>query len=148
MRRARRALARVVAASCSAEVLSMRVELVGSPPAAVLLRLTLLERLAALLFRDVSVPLAQLRAASVSARPWSDRPWRGLRVGTGLPFVLLLGRMLWWRGGADLACVVGRGPALVLELAPGARWRRVVASAPDAEALAAALQAALAKRDE
>lgn len=126
----------------------MRVELVGSPPAAVLLRLSLLERLGALLFRDVSVPLSQLRAASVSQRPWRDRPWRGLRVGTGLPFVVLLGRMLRWRGGADLACVVGQGPALVLDLEPGARWRRVVASAPDAEALAVALQAALAERAE
>ena len=131
----------------------MRVELVGSPPTAVVLRLSLLERLGALLLRDVAVPLSQLAAARVAERPWhGERPWRGLRVGTGLPFVVLLGRLLWIpgsaRGPADFCAVFGRGPALVLELAPGARWRRVVASTPDAERLAAALQQALAARKD
>ena len=109
------------------------------------LRLSLLERLGALTLGDVTVPFAHLAAASVAQRPWRDRPWRGLRVGTGLPFVLLLGRTAWLRS-VDFVAVFGRGAALVLERAPGARWRRVVASAPDAEQLAAALQKALAER--
>jgi hypothetical protein len=54
--------------------------------------------------------------------------------------------MVWLGQTADFCAVFGRGPALVLELAPGAPWRRVVASAPEAEQLAAALQKALSER--
>ena len=125
----------------------MRVELVGSPPTAVVLRLSLLERLGALVWADVAVPLSQLASATVAARPWREWPWRGLRVGTAFPLVILLGRFVdLRRRTADFVAVYGTGPALVLELSAGAPWRRVVASAPDAERLAEALQHALAER--
>ena len=124
----------------------MRVELLVGDVPAVVLRLTLLERLGALVLGDVEVPLAQLAAVRAVDQPWRQRPWQGVRVGTGLPYVVLLGRMVWPGQTADFCAVFGRGPALVLELAPGAPWRRVVASTPDAEQLAAALQKALAER--
>ena len=124
----------------------MRVELLPGDVPAVVLRLTWLERLGALVLGDVEVPLSQLAAARAVDRPWRERPWQGLRVGTGLPYVVLLGRMLWLGQTADFCAVFGRGPALVLELVPGAPWRRVVASAADAEQLAAALQKAIAER--
>lgn len=126
----------------------MRVELLTDRDApAVVLRLTPLERLGALMLGDVEVPLSQLASACAVDRPWRERPWRGLRVGTGLPYVVLLGRLVVWPGSpADFAAVFGRGPALVLELLPGAPWRRVIASTPDAGQLAAALQKAVAER--
>ena len=125
----------------------MRVELVGSPPSAVKLRPSLLERVAALVPCAVTLPLSQLARVRVVALPWRDRPWRGLRVGTGLPVALLLGRTVSWSRSTDLVFVRGRGQALVLDLAPRARWRCVVVSAHDAEQLAERLQGALGARD-
>lgn len=77
------------------------------------------------------------------------RPWRGLRVGTGLPGVILLGRTVAWRCSADFVAVSGAGPALVVELRPHNRWGRLVLSTDGVEELAAAVtKAVAAARDD
>jgi hypothetical protein len=112
---------------------------------AVRLRLSLLERLGALHFGDVCVPLSSVASVHVVASPWRERPWRGLRVGTGLPGVILLGRCVALRQrSVDFVAVRGwRAPALVLQLRAGARYRRVIVTAPDALALAQRVRQAI-----
>jgi hypothetical protein len=101
-----------------------------------LLKLSLLERLGALRFSDVRVPLASIASVAVSHVPWEERPWRGVRVGTGFPWVILLGRMVT-TSSADFVAVYGRRrPTLVLTLKPGCGWRVVVATLRDADAVA------------
>ena len=110
---------------------------------AVHVRLSALEKLGAL-HGDVCVPLAQLASAESVAAPWQERPWRGLRVGTGLPRAILLGRLVSWNGSTDFCAVYGRrSPALVLHLRPGAPYRLVVITQEDAPALARKINAAL-----
>jgi hypothetical protein len=75
----------------------------------------------------------------VSADPW--RALRGLRApGTGLPGVIALGT---WRrrGRKDFVALRGRGPGVVVHLRDGP-FGRLLVSAGDAEAVAAAIRAA------
>jgi hypothetical protein len=120
---------------------------------AVRIRLSLLQRLGAVHFADVCVPLSAIASVHVVASPWRERPWRGLRVGTGLPGVILLGRCVAVRRGelgsvdvdfvAVRRCVGWRAPALVLQLRRGGRWRRVVVTTQDAPALAQRVRQAI-----
>jgi hypothetical protein len=98
-------------------------------------RLSFWEKVGALRFSDLLVPLSAVQTASVTHAPWADRPWRGLRVGTGLPLVVLLGRTVTLDS-ADFVAVYGRGRAtLVLELKPGSGFRAVVVTCGNAESL-------------
>jgi hypothetical protein len=100
------------------------------------LRLSRRERLGAL-HGDIRVPLSAVERVSVSAAPF--RELRGLRApGAGLPGVIALGT--WrYRGGRDFAALYRRKPAVIVELRD-ARYRRLLVSADDAEALAAAIR--------
>ncbi len=104
-------------------------------------RLSLLEKLGAL-HGDLRVPLSAVASASACDAPWQQRPWRGLRVGTGLPWVFLLGRTVSLSS-VDFCAVYGRGPALVLTLHGGHGFRCVVLTCADAEQLAQRINAAL-----
>jgi hypothetical protein len=104
----------------------------------VVVRLSWLERLGAF-GAGPRVPVAAVTAVRVSADPW--RELRGVRApGTGWPGVIALGTRVY-KGGRDFAAVYGRRPAVVVELA-GAAYGRLVVSAADAEAAAAAVGAA------
>lgn len=95
-------------------------------------RLSTLEKLGAL-SNDVSFPLAGLRNAFLSNDPY--RELRGIRVGTGLPGVIVLGRMVY-QGGTDFVAIYGRSPrTLILEF-EGAAYRRLFISNPDAAVMA------------
>ena len=59
--------------------------------AALVLQLSSLECLGAL-HGSSTLPLADIDSVSVSLHPWKERPWRGVRVGTGCPYLILLGR--------------------------------------------------------
>ncbi len=98
------------------------------------------ERLGALR-ADPVVPLADVVGVEVAPDPW--RILAGLRVGTGVPWVVLLGTMLR-AGGSDVVAVYRRAPAVVVTLRPGARWQRLIATVPDAEADVARIRAARA----
>lgn len=92
-----------------------------------MVRLSALEKLGGL-SGDVRVPLSQVVGARVTDRPYAEL--RGMRVGTGLPFVILLGRMIYL-GGKDFVAIYGTGRTVVVELAAGAPYRRILVSTKD-----------------
>ncbi|QUW00514.1 hypothetical protein J8C02_03185 [Chloracidobacterium sp. MS 40/45] len=74
-----------------------------------------------------------------------DDPWDildGLRFGTGIPWVIVLGTMLR-QGGNDVVAVYRRDPAVVVTLRPGAPYQRLIATVPQPEQVVATLQTAL-----
>jgi hypothetical protein len=95
----------------------------------VVVHLSGLEKLAA--FRgDVRLPAAAVRAVAVEPNPWGAL--RGIRSpGTGWPGVIAYGARRH-RGGRDFAAVLGRRPAVRLELDPPSPFGRVVVSVADA----------------
>ena len=86
------------------------------------------------------VALAQVESVKVSAEPWSIL--EGLRVGTGMPWVIVLGTMLR-RGANDVVAVYGRKPVVVVQLKAGAPWQRLIATVEEPEAVAGRLQQAV-----
>jgi hypothetical protein len=99
------------------------------------LRLSRWEKLGALR-GDVHVRLGAVEDVSVSPAPF--RELRGMRMpGTGLPGVVALGT---WRYGAgkDFAALYRGKPAVIVSMRDGA-YRRLLVSAEDAEAVAAAI---------
>ena len=91
---------------------------------------------------DIRVPLSAVTAVRVVDDAWPEL--RGMRApGTGVPNVIAVGTR---RGGfgKDFAAVHGKGPAVVVELA-GAEFGRLIVTADDAEATAAAIDVASGK---
>lgn len=91
---------------------------------------------------DIRVPLAAITGVRVVDDPWGEL--RGMRApGTGIPGVIAVGTR---RGnfGKDFAAVHGEGPAVVVEL-EGAAYQRLIATADDAAAIAAAIMKARRK---
>lgn len=105
------------------------------------LQLSFLEAVAA--FRgDVRVPVASIQQVSVEGRPW--RSLRGFRApGTGLPGVIAYGVRLATGGAPDFAALHGRGPAVRVELRPGAPFGRLLVTVPDPDAAAASIERAI-----
>ena len=97
--------------------------------------LSMLEKLGAL-HGDVRVPLTAVTGVRLTDTPYAEL--RGLRVGTGVPFVIVLGRMLF-RGGQDFVALYGRRRTAVIDLAPGLEFSRLLISEPD-EAVVRALR--------
>jgi hypothetical protein len=97
-------------------------------------RLTPMQRLGALA-GDVRVPRASIRSATVVDQPF--KALRGMRIGTGIPGRLALGR---WkgRGFTDFVAVHRGEPGLVVEL-DGGPYDRLVVSTPNARELASRL---------
>jgi hypothetical protein len=104
----------------------------------VVVHLSGLEKLAA--FRgDVRLPAASVRAVAVDPNPWAAL--RGIRSpGTGWPGVIAYGARRH-RGGRDFAAVLGRRPAVRLELDPPSPFGRVVVSVADADEAVARVRA-------
>jgi len=90
---------------------------------------------------DVRVPLSSVRKVRMTDKPYSEL--RGLRVGTGIPFVIVLGRMIH-RGGTDFVAVYRRDRTAIVELAEGQRYKRLYVSGADERAVDE-LQAAAAR---
>jgi hypothetical protein len=89
--------------------------------------LSTLEKVGAL-SGGVRVPLSSVRGAHVTDKPY--RELRGVRVGTGVPFVVVLGRMIYF-GGKDFVAIYGTGRTVIVELAEGAPYKRIFVSSPD-----------------
>lgn len=90
-------------------------------------RLSTLEKLGAFA-GDVRVPLSLVRAARMTEAPYSEL--RGIRVGTGIPFVIVLGRM-YYSGGKDFVAVYGKGSTAIIELDAAHPYRRLLVSGVD-----------------
>lgn len=98
-------------------------------------RLSRRERLGAI-HGDVCVPLDAVQDVHVSRHPF--RELRGMRApGAGFPGLIALGTFRY-RGGKDFAALYRDKPAVVVRLS-GASFRRLLISADDADAVAAAL---------
>jgi hypothetical protein len=104
----------------------------------VVVRLSGLEKLAA--FRgNVRVPAAAVRAVLVEPNPWGAL--RGIRSpGTGWPGRIAYG-VRRHRGGRDFAAVLGRRPAVRLELDPPSAFARLLVSVADPEESVARVRA-------
>ncbi|HEY2440544.1 MAG TPA: hypothetical protein VGI07_09950 [Solirubrobacteraceae bacterium] len=106
---------------------------------ALVITLTALERVAAMK-REVRVPLDAVRGVCADPDPWSAL--RGMRVeGTGIPGVAVYGVRRMTGGRPDFAALHGRGPAVRVELAAGARYRRLLVTVADPDATVAAVRA-------
>jgi hypothetical protein len=101
--------------------------------------LSWLEKLAA--FRgDARIPLADVREVAVEPNGWGAL--RGIRSpGTGPPGVIAYGTRRY-AGGRDFAAVLGKRPAVRIDFADRAPFRRVVATVADPAAAAARVQTA------
>ena len=99
----------------------------------VVVELSTMEKVGALL-GDVRVPRASVTGARITEDPY--RELRGLRVGTGIPYVIVLGRMVFG-GGQDFVAIYRTLPTAVIDLAPGQRFARLLVSSPDPAVVAA-----------
>ncbi len=99
-----------------------------------------LERLAA--FRgEVRLPLSAVSAAVVERFPW--RALRGIRSpGTGWPGVIAFGVRRLTGDRKDFAAVLGKRPALRVELDPPSTFARLVITVDEPEVAAAQIRAA------
>ncbi len=105
------------------------------------LRLSVLERLAAFR-RDVRVPLSAVEVVQAEPDPWCAL--RGFRApGTGIPGVIAYGVRRMTGARPDFAAVHGQGPAVRVELAPHARFGRLLVTVADPPATVAAIRAGL-----
>jgi hypothetical protein len=119
----------------------MRVACLSVQGGVLVLELSSMERLAA--FRgDVCVRLETVQAVTVDENPWGAL--RGVRApGTGLPGVIAYGVRLATGGAPDFAALHGRGPALRIDLKPGAPFGRLLVTVPEPDATAAAIRRCL-----
>lgn len=90
--------------------------------------LSALEKLGALA-SGLRVPLSQVAAVRVTEHAYDDL--RGVRVGTGLPYVIVLGRMIHGQG-TDFVALYGTGRTVVIDLTPEAGFRRILLTGVDA----------------
>jgi len=101
--------------------------------------LSWLEKLGAV-HGNVRVPLRAVRSAVAEPDPW--QALRGVKLaGTGIPHVAVLGTR-HFDGGRDFAAVVGRRPAVRVELGQEAPYAQLLVSVDDAEGTVAAIRGA------
>lgn len=101
--------------------------------------LSWLEKLGAV-HRNVRIPLRAVRSAVAEPNPWDAV--RGTKVaGTGIPGVAVLGTR-YFDGGQDFDAIVGRGPAVRVELTDEAPYAQLLVSVSNAESTLAAIHGA------
>jgi hypothetical protein len=100
------------------------------------------ERVAAMR-REVRVPLGAVRSICADPDPWSAL--RGIRApGTGIPGVIAYGVRRLTGAGPDFAAVHGRGPAVRVDLGPGAPFSRLLVTVADPRSTVEAVRAGVA----
>ncbi len=104
-----------------------------------IVRLSGVERAAALR-REVRVPLSCVESICADPDPWGTL--RGMRApGTDIPGVVAYGVRRITGGRPDFAAVHGCGPAVRVDLAPGAPFGRIVVTVDDAQQTVATVRA-------
>jgi hypothetical protein len=104
-----------------------------------IIRLSGVERAAAMR-REVRVPLSCVESVCTESDPWGAL--RGVRApGTGIPGVVAYGVRRITGGAPDFAAVHGSGPAVRIDLVPGAAFGRLVVTVDDADQAVARVRA-------
>ena len=69
------------------------------------------------------VLLSEVESVEIVKNPWTSKVLKGIRIGTGIPFVVLLGTMKYIKG-KDFCAVYKRRPNAVITLKSGPfkRW--------------------------
>jgi hypothetical protein len=89
---------------------------------------------------DVRVPLRTVRSAEAEPHPWSAL--RGLKLaGTGIPGVAALGTR-YFSGGRDFTALLGRRPAVRVELSDESPFAQLLVSVRDPQGTLAAVHSA------
>jgi hypothetical protein len=86
------------------------------------LQLSLLETLGAV-HASPEVALSEVDSVEIVANPWTSQVLKGVRIGTGVPLLALLGTMKYV-GGKDFCIIYKRRPNAVITLKSGPfkRW--------------------------
>lgn len=103
------------------------------------LNLSLLESLGAI-HRSPEIGLSEIGSIEVVENPWTNKVLKGVRIGTGIPFVVLLGTMKYI-GGKDFCAIYRRRPNAVITLKSGPfkRWIFEIKDMSEIDALRTAI---------
>ena len=102
------------------------------------LELSLLEKLGAIR-NSPEVVLGEIESVEVVANPWTDRVLKGFRIGTGVPYLVLLGTMQY-ENGRDFCAIYKRRPNAVITIKSGP-FKRWIFEIKDMREIAALKQA-------
>ena len=104
------------------------------------LELSILEKLGALRNSPES-QLSEIESVKVVANPWTNQLLKGFRIGTGIPYILLLG-IMQYKNGRDFCAIYKRRPNAVVTLKSGTfkRWIFEIKDMSEIDALKKAIQ--------
>ena len=103
------------------------------------LQLSLLEVLGAIR-TSPEVPLTEIESVEIVPNPWTSQVLKGFRIGTGFPYLVLLGTMKYIKG-KDFCAIYKRRPSAVITLKSGPfkRWIFEIKDISEIDALKKAL---------
>ena len=103
------------------------------------LELSLLEALGAI-HSSPEIAISEIESIEIVANPWTSGVLKGVRIGTGVPFVVLLGTMKYLSG-KDFCVIYKRRPNAVITMRSGPfkRWIFEIKDMSEIEALQALL---------
>lgn len=69
------------------------------------------------------IAISEIESIEIVSNPWTSEVLKGVRIGTGVPFVVLLGTMMYLSG-KDFCAIYKRRPSAVITLKSGPfkRW--------------------------
>ena len=103
------------------------------------LQLSILEVLGAIR-TSPEVPLTEIESVEIVPNPWTSQVLKGFRIGTGFPYLVLLGTMKYIKG-KDFCAIYKRRPSAVITLKSGPfkRWIFEIKDISEIDALKKAL---------
>lgn len=86
------------------------------------LQLSILEALGAIHFSP-EIALSEIKSVEIVPNPWTSQVLKGFRIGTGFPYLVLLGTMKYVKG-KDFCAIYKRRPNAVIttKSGPFKRW--------------------------
>ena len=103
------------------------------------LQLSILEALGAIR-TSPEIDLSEIESVEIVPNPWTSQVLKGFRIGTGFPYLVLLGTMKYIKG-KDFCAIYKRRPNAVITLKSGPfkRWIFEIKDMSEIEALKKAL---------
>jgi hypothetical protein len=91
--------------------------------------------------RSPEIEISEVESIEIVANPWTTSVLKGIRVGTGVPFIALLGIMKY-RKGKDFCAIYKRRPNAILTMKSGPfkRWIFEIKDMSEIEALRQAIK--------